>query len=97
MEEFKPGYHQNDVRDFILEVRIKTSEYSFNQVQLESIQKRLKILEEMVEMANELEKGNGAEYPIFLHKLIIEKSRFFLFFDDLILKKTRRTRNPKSE
>lgn len=89
MEEFKPSYHQSDVQDFISEIRVKTSEYLFDHTQKESIQNKLKILEEMVEKANHLEKEKGAEYPMFLHKLIIEKTRFFLFFDDLILKKTR--------
>lgn len=90
MDEFKPSYHQSDVRDFITETRLKVSKYSFNQVQQASIDARLGNLLTMVEKADELEKNSLAEYSVFLHQLIIEKSKCFLFIDDLIMKKTRK-------
>ena len=90
MNEFKHSYHQRDVRDFITETRLKVSEYSFNQAQQDSIDSRLEDLLAMVEKADELEKNNLAEYTVFLHQLIIEKSKCFLFIDDLIIKKTRK-------
>lgn len=90
MDEFKPSYHQSDVRDFITETRLKVSEYSFNQTQQASIDTRLGDLMTMVEKADELEKNSLAEYPVFLHQLIIEKSKCFLFIDDLIIKKARK-------
>ncbi len=91
MNEFKHSYHQRDVRDFITETRLKVSEYSFNQAQQDSIDSRLEELLAMVEKADEFEKNNLAEYTLILHQLIIEKSKCFLFIDDLIInEKTRK-------
>lgn len=84
MEELKSSYHQNDVREFISELRLRMAQYALNQNHELSIMQRIEKLEELIKKADEYEKNNRGKYPEILYKLVLEKTKCFLHFDDLI-------------
>jgi hypothetical protein len=89
MEEYKPSFHQRDATDFTAEIRTRIPIYEFNEPELEAIHARLTTMEQLVKKANRLEQERNQEYFVILHKLVIEKTKFFLFFDDLVSKKSK--------
>lgn len=88
MKEDKPSFHQRDAIDFLNEIRSRVPVYEFSEPELETIHSKLIAIDQLVNKADRLEQERNQEYFLFLHKLVIEKTKFFLFFDDLVLRKS---------
>lgn len=84
MKEYKPSYHQNDVREFVNELRLRMAQYALHQNHELSVLQRIEKLEELIKKADEYEKINRGKYSEVLHELVLEKTKCFLHFDDLI-------------
>lgn len=89
MEEDKPSFHQRNAIDFLSEIRSRIPIYEFSETELEAIHAKLTAIDQLVKKADRLEQERNQEYFVILHKIVIEKTKFFLFFDDLVLKKSK--------
>jgi hypothetical protein len=83
MNEFLHSFHQKVAKEFISELRLKSSESNLVHNQFESLNQRLDKLEELVNKADYFETNGCEEYPRILQELVIEKTKCFLLFDDL--------------
>ena len=53
MKEYKPSYHQNDVREFVNELRLRMAQYALHQNHELSVLQRIEKLEELIKKADE--------------------------------------------
>jgi hypothetical protein len=83
MNEFLHNFHQKVAKDFISEMRLKSLEYDFVPDQKDRFHERLDRLEELIKKADHHETNNLEEYSKTLQELVIEKTKCFLYFDEL--------------
>jgi hypothetical protein len=87
MKEDFPDYHQNKVREFIVEIRQRISDSELLQEDGLDLNLKLKQLEELVIKADHLENTNRGEYLRLLQRLVLERTKCFFSFDDYLHRK----------